>query len=170
MASPLYQSIELLSQEKGIDPAVGAYNAMAYEDYIGASVFGQKVAARLLSVLGVIALLLAAAGLYSVMAYVVSQRTHEIGVRMALGGQRSSVLGIILRKGMGLTLIGLLAGIAAALSMTQVIASLLLNMSAHDPFVFTAAALFLVSVALLANLAPAHRATRVDPLVALRYE
>jgi len=153
-----------------VDPAVVGFRAMTYDDYARSSVFPQRVAASLLSVLGLIALLLAGAGLYSVMAYVVSQRTHEIGIRMALGGQRGSVLAIILRKGLGLTLIGLLAGLAAALSMTQVISSLLLNVSARDPLVFTGASLFLMLVALLANLAPARRATQVDPLVALRYE
>ncbi|MGD0578246.1 MAG: ABC transporter permease [Bryobacteraceae bacterium] len=153
-----------------VDPGVGVFGAMAFEDYAHSSVFPQKVAASLLSVLGLIALLLAGAGLYSVMAYVVSQRTHEIGIRMALGGQRSSVLAIILKKGMGLTLIGLVAGLAAALSMTQVVASLLLNVSARDPLVFAGAALFLMLVALLANFAPARRAMQVDPLVALHYE
>jgi len=154
----------------GVDPAVGVYDAMPLEDYIGFSVFAQKIAARLLSVLGAIALLLAVMGLYSVMAYAVSQRTHEIGIRMALGGQRANVLGMVVRKGLALTLIGLLAGLVAALSAAQVVASMLLNVSSTDPWIFVGAALFLTAIAVLASLLPARRATRVDPLVALHCE
>ena len=155
---------------KSMDPGVGVYDAMAFEDYIGTSVFPQRVAASLLSVLGAIALLLAAVGLYSVMAYSVSQRTHEIGIRMALGGQRSRVMGMVLRKGLALTLIGLAAGLIVALSASQVIASMLLNVSATDPWIFAGASTFLAAIALLASLLPARRATQVDPLVALHYE
>jgi predicted permease len=153
-----------------LDPGVGVYDAMPFEDYMGASLFPQKVAASLLSVLGVIALLLAAVGLYSVMAYSVSQRTHEIGIRMALGGQRSRVMGMVLRKGLALTAIGLLAGLVVALSATRVVASMLLNVSATDPWTFAGASVFLAAIALLASLLPARRATQVDPLVALHYE
>jgi predicted permease len=153
-----------------IDPGVGVYDAMPFEDYMGASVFPQRVAASLLSVLGAIALLLASVGLYSVMAYSVTQRTHEIGIRMALGGQRSRVMSLILRKGLALTLIGLAAGLVAALSISQVVASMLLNVSATDPWTFLCASTFLAAVALLASLFPARRATQVDPLVALHHE
>ena len=153
-----------------LDPGVGVYDAVPLEDYIGFSVFAQKIAARLLSVLGAIALLLAGMGLYSVMAYSVSQRTHEIGIRMALGGQRSNVMTMVLRKGLALTVIGLLAGIFAALLATQAVASLLLNVSASDPWIFAGAGLFLVAVALTASLMPARRATQVDPLIALHCE
>jgi predicted permease len=153
-----------------VDPGVGVYNSMPFEDYMGASVFPQRVAASLLTVLGAIALLLAAVGLYSVMAYSVTQRTHEIGIRMALGGQRSRVMGLVLKKGLALTVIGLGAGLVAALSAAQVVASMLLNVSATDPWVFVGASLFLAAIALLASLLPARRATKVDPLVALHYE
>ena len=153
-----------------IDPAVGVYDSMPLEDYIGFSVFAQKVAAGLLSVLGAIALLLAAMGLYSVMAYSVSQRTHEIGIRMAVGGQRSRVMGLVLAKGLALTLIGLAAGLVAALSVSQVVASMLLNVSATDPWIFFGASVFLAAIALLASLLPARRATKVDPLTALHCE
>jgi predicted permease len=151
----------------GLDPGVGVYDASPFEDYIGFSVFAQKIAARLLSVLGAIALLLAAMGLYSVMAYSVSQRTHEIGIRMAVGGQRSRVMGLVLWKGLALTLIGLAAGLFAALSASQVVASMLLNVSATDPWIFLGASVFLTAIALLASLLPARRATQVDPLTAL---
>jgi predicted permease len=153
-----------------LDPAVGVYNAMPFVDYIGASVFPQRIAASLLTVLGAIALLLAAVGLYSVMAYSVTQRTHEIGIRMALGGQRSRVMSLILQKGLALTLIGLAAGLVAALSISQVVASMLLNVSATDPLIFLGASAFLAAIALLASLFPARKATQVDPLVALHHE
>jgi putative ABC transport system permease protein len=104
------------------------------------------------------------------MAYSVTQRTHEIGIRMALGGQRSRVMSLILRKGLALTLIGLAAGLVAALSISQVVASMLLNVSATDPWTFLCASTFLAAVALLASLFPARRATQVDPLVALHHE
>jgi predicted permease len=150
-----------------VDPAVGVYDSMPLEDYIGFSVFAQKIAASLLSVLGAIALLLAAMGLYSVMAYSVSQRTHEIGIRMALGGQRSNVMGMMVKKGLALTAIGLLAGLVVALTASHVVASLLLSVSSTDPWIFAGAALFLTAVAMMASLVPARRATRVDPLTAL---
>jgi predicted permease len=150
-----------------IDPAVGVYNAMAFEDYIGTSVFPRRIAASFLTVLGAIALLLAAVGLYSVMAYSVTQRTHEIGIRMALGGQRSRVMSLILRKGLALTLIGLAAGLAVAILASQVVASVLLNVSATDPLILGGAAVFLTAIALTASLVPARRATKVDPLTAL---
>jgi predicted permease len=153
-----------------MDPGVGVYNAMPFENFIGASVVGQRVAASLLTVLGAIALLLAAVGLYSVMAYSVTQRTHEIGIRMALGGQRSRVMGMVLKKGLALTLIGLAAGLAVALTASQVVASMLLNVSASDPWIFAGASVFLAAIAMLASLLPARRATQVDPLVALHYE
>jgi len=154
----------------GMDPGVGVYDAMAYEDYAGSSVFAQRVAASLLGVLGAMALLLAAVGLYSVMAYSVNQRTHEIGIRMALGGQRSRLLGMVLTRGLALTLFGLGVGLVVALSASQAVASMLLNVSANDPWIFAGAAVFLAAVAVLASLLPARRATQVDPLDALHYE
>ena len=150
-----------------IDPAVGVYNGMPYEDYIGASVFAQRVAASLLSVLGALSLLLAALGLYSVMAYSVTQRVHEIGIRMALGGQRSNILGMMLRKGLALTIGGIAVGVLSTLAGTQAIASLLPGVSPTDPWVFAAASAFLLAIAVVATVVPAFGATRVDPLVAL---
>ena len=151
-----------------VDPAVGVYDASALQEYITASLFAQKMAGRLLSVLGLISLALAAIGLYSVMAYSVSQRTHEIGIRMALGGQRGNVMGMIVTKGLRLALAGLLVGLAVSLSTSRLLAGMLVHVSANDPAILACAAVFLTLVALLASLLPARRATRVDPLTALR--
>jgi predicted permease len=151
-----------------LDPDVSGFEALPLVDYIDAPLFGQKIAAGLLSGLGVLCLLLAAVGLYSVMAYGVSQRTHEIGIRMALGAQSRDVLGMVVRQGLVLTSAGLLAGVAASLAGARLIAGMLLNVSATDPRVFAGAALFLGLVALLASYLPARRAAKVDPIGALR--
>jgi ABC-type antimicrobial peptide transport system permease subunit len=118
----------------------------------------------------VLALLLASIGIYGVLAYFVTQHTNEIGLRMALGATRANILFLVLKKGMGLTLLGVVIGVAVALGATRLMSSLLFGVKAADPLTFTAVPLLLASVALLACYLPARRATKVDPLVALRYE
>ncbi len=133
----------------------------------------ERMFAKLLTLFGLIAQQLAAIGLYGVMAYAVSQRTHEIGIRMALGADRRSVLLMIVRQGMALTVIGIVIGLAAAYVLTKYLESLtsmLFGVDARDPWTFVVTTLLLGAVALVACLVPARRATRVDPLVALRYE
>jgi predicted permease len=151
-----------------LDPAVSVFDVMTMTESISAPLFGQKTAALLMSVMGLAALVLAATGLYSVMAYSVAQRTQEIGIRMALGAQTGDVIGLVLRRGMNLTLIGVSAGVAMALAVTRLMASLLIHVSATDPVVFIGATLFLGAVGLTANYLPARRATRIDPNQALR--
>jgi ABC-type antimicrobial peptide transport system permease subunit len=124
----------------------------------------------LLVLFSVLALILAAVGIYGLMAYSVSQRTHEIGVRLAIGAQRRDVLRLVLRDGARLTFLGIALGIIAALALTRLMATLLFEVTPTDPATFAAVAILLAVVALAACYIPARRATRVDPMVALRYD
>jgi predicted permease len=157
-------------ETRSLDPNVGVFDAMPLAESITASLFPQKVAASLLGALGTIALLLAAVGLYSLMAYSISQRTQELGIRMALGATPFDVLKLVVRQGMSLTAAGLLVGIAVAVAVTRVAAGMLVDVSATDPLIFAGAVLFLALISLLASYVPARRATRIDPIIALRYQ
>jgi putative ABC transport system permease protein len=134
------------------------------------SVSRARFSTSLLGVFAGVALLLAAVGIFGVMSYGVSERTHEIGVRMALGAPASHVRALVVRQGMTLTLIGIAIGLGAAFGLTRVMISLLYGVSATDPLTFVAISVLLASVALLACYLPARRATKVDPMIALRYE
>src|SRR5580700_823971 len=160
----------LRREMSAIDPNSAGLTAMSLSDYISAAWFGSRIASFLLAVLGAISMLLAGVGLYGVMAYSVSQRTREIGIRMALGADPGGVLRIVMREGLLLALLGIAAGLAIALAATPQIAPLLYQVSPADPVSIAGAALFLLVVAALASLIPALRATRVDPIRALRQE
>ena len=152
------------------DPNMAAADANSLTRLIGFAMLPARLAAILFGLLGVLALLLASAGLYGVMSYSVSQRTHEIGVRVAIGAQRSDVIRLVLRRGIILTAIGLGIGLVISLVCSRVVSSLLYDISTSDPATFIGVSLILIAVALLACYIPARRATRVDPAVALRYE
>jgi ABC-type antimicrobial peptide transport system permease subunit len=129
-----------------------------------------RLGSSLFTLFGALGVLLAAIGLYGVLGYGVSQRTQEFGIRIALGAGRRRVLGLVLRQGLQLTLTALALGVVGALVAGRAIASLLYGVSPHNPLVLLAVATILTGVALLASYLPARRATRVDPMVALRYE
>jgi predicted permease len=153
-----------------IDPNSAGLTVMPLSDYISAAWFGPRLASLILGVLGAICMLLAGVGLYGVMAYSVSQRTREIGIRMALGADPRRVLRMVVRRGLLLALSGIVVGLAITLAATPQIASLLYRVSPADPISIAGAALFLIVVAVLASLIPALRATKVDPIIALRQE
>jgi len=140
------------------------------DELLEASVGQRRLSMLLLGLFSAIALVLAAIGIYGVMSYTVAQRTREIGVRMALGAARASVLGLVLRQGVALALAGVAAGVLASLGLNRLIASQLYDVRATDPATFIGVAVALTTVATLACLLPALRATRVDPVVALRQE
>jgi predicted permease len=157
---------ELLLLDK--DPQ--GFFARTMDEHMGVALAPARIAATLVGVFGLLALLLATVGLYGVISYSVSQRTQEIGVRLALGAQRSDIFKLIVGQGLKLTLIGVGIGLIVASALARLIGSLLFGVSATDPLTFALVALSLTGVALLACYLPARRATKVDPMVALRYE
>ena len=160
----------LNSEMRALNKDVPLYAVQTVSERIGGQLAADRMIAVLLSVFGAGALLLAAIGIYGVMGYAVARRTHEIGVRIALGAEQHDILRLIVGQGMVLIAIGAGIGLALALAATQVLKSLLFGVSATDPLTFASVILVLVGVALLACYLPARRATKVDPLVALRYE
>ena len=146
------------------------YDMRTLAQLISDNVSGVEASARMMFAFGVVALLLAACGIYALMSYSVTQRTHEIGVRMALGAERVSVLRLVVGYAIKLTIIGLAIGVPTALALTRVLSSLLFGVVRLDVPIFASFTLLLALVAAVAAYIPAHRATRVDPMVALRYE
>ena len=153
-----------------MDSWLAVFGVMTAEENLSIAYWGPRVAAGMASTFGVLALVLATLGLYSVMTYAVSQRRREIGIRMALGASLRDALRLIISQGMRMALIGIALGLVCAFALTRVLTSLLLGVGATDPGAFVGVAVLLVAVALLACYIPARRASRVDPLVVLRQE
>jgi predicted permease len=155
---------------QSLEPTMPITNVQTVADLIDASLWAPRMGAALLAIFALVALVLAAIGLYGVMAYAVSRRTQEFGVRMALGAGRREVLALVLRQAMTLVAGGLGLGLVVALAVTRLITAFLTGVSPTDPLTFASISVLLVAVALAAGYVPARRATRVDPMVALRYE
>jgi putative ABC transport system permease protein len=153
-----------------VDPGLAIALPQSMEKIIAQALGQTRLMTWLLGIFAGIALLLAAIGIYGAVAYTVEQRTGEIGVRMALGAQTRDVLRLILKQGMRPVLIGLAIGIVSAIALGRLIASQLYEVSAHNPALFAGATILLATIALLACLLPARRATKVDPIQALRAE
>jgi len=153
-----------------VDPEQPVFRISTMQQFFSAEVAVPRATMFLLGALAVAALILAAVGIYGVMAHAVTQQTHEIGIRTALGATQRDVLRLVVGQGMTLSLIGVVIGLAGAFALTRLMTSLLYGVSATDPATFTVIALLLTGVALFACYIPARRATKVDPLVALRYE
>jgi predicted permease len=169
-ADPLMFSRSLQAQLHAADPAVAMGRIRTMEEVRSAAVATRQFNMTLLVLLAALAAALAAIGIYGVMAYTVRQRTHEIGVRMALGAQRAEILGMIYREGLLLAICGIAIGTACALGLTRLLQSYLYEVTPRDPVAFIATGAVLGLVAILACTLPALRATKVDPVVALRYE
>jgi putative ABC transport system permease protein len=169
-ANPLAVAESARAEVAAVDPDMPIFDVKTHAQVIHESVTGVTYVAVMMSVLGVIALTLASVGLYGVMAYAVTERTHEIGVRMALGAQRSDVLRLMLARGLTLTAIGLAIGLGLSYALARMLSNLIVGVSATDVMTFGSVMGLLAFVALSASYIPARRATQVDPLIALRHE
>jgi predicted permease len=153
-----------------VDPNLTVLNLVSFGEQVARNFNQERLIARLTELFGLLALILACVGLYGISAYAVAQRTNEIGIRMALGADRRNVLGLVLRGALAQLGLGLAIGIPAALAGGRVLADQLYGVKSHDPMILGLAAVILAACAVLAVSVPARRATRVDPIVALRYE
>jgi putative ABC transport system permease protein len=168
--TPMATVPQIRNLMRDVDPDVPLAQMKTMEDVLSHSVTDWRFRTILLGFFGTLALFIAAIGIYGVISYSVAQRTHEIGIRIALGARRADVLGLVLGQGLKLTLVGVGIGLAVALALMHLLSSLLYGVEPSDPLTFVAASVVLSALALLASYIPARRATKVDPMVALRYE
>lgn len=154
----------------GVNSQIVVYGTQAMTEVIADSLATKRFAMMLLGIFAVLATMLSSVGIYGVVAYIAGQRTHEIGIRMALGAGRGQVLRMMLGQAGKMALVGIAIGLVASVALTRLLSSMLFGLSTHDPLTFLSATLLLLLVAMTACIVPAWRATRVDPLVALRYE
>jgi putative ABC transport system permease protein len=169
-SDPMSLAAEVRRQVMQVDPEQAVSNIATMDQVLSDSIVSRRFSATLLGILAGLGLLLAAIGVYGVISYGVSQRTREIGIRIALGAKRKDVLSLVVAQGMKLLLLGVGAGVVSALLLTPAMSSLLFGVSPSDPVTFAGSAIFLAAVALFACYIPARRAAKVDPMVALRYE
>jgi putative ABC transport system permease protein len=169
-ADPLNLTAAVRHQVQALDPNQPVYNVSTMEQTLDQSLVTQRLSMTLLASLASLALILAAVGIYGVMSYIVTQRSHEIGIRMAIGAQPRDVLKMVIGRGMRLTLIGVALGLASAFGLTRLMTTMLYAVEPTDPATFVSIGILLIGVALFACYVPSRRATKVDPLVALRYE
>jgi len=155
---------------QSVDPELPVYGAQTLNDAVTASLEQRRFSMEIVGLFALTALLLAGMGIYGVISYIVSERTHEIGIRVALGAQSRNILRMVVRQGLGLAIAGAAVGLVGALIVSHLMAGLLYGVRPTDPVTFASVALLLIAVALLACYIPARRAIRVDPLVALRHE
>lgn len=167
---PTHLSSAIRKAIRESDPTLPVFEIMSMEELRRFGFWSQRLFGWMFSMFGIVALVLASVGVYGVIAYSVSQRTQEIGVRVALGAQPGDVIRLVVRSGAMLALAGIAIGLVGAFGVTRVIQSLLVDVSSRDALSFIGVTLFLGAVALLASYVPARRATRVDPLTALRAE
>lgn len=167
---PLILVNAIRNEVRALDSQIPVEDFTTLEDHLRRSTLRQRLYMRLLTVFAVMGLVLTAVGIYGVISYAASRRTHEIGVRMALGANRNNVLALVIRKGLTLILVGVVVGAAGALALTRLLKSFLYGVTATDPVTFVVVSLLLTMVGLLACYIPARRATKIDPMSALRYE
>jgi putative ABC transport system permease protein len=153
-----------------LDKTLPVFNVKAMEQVIGERMSPKRLATAMMAIFAILALVLAGVGIYAVMSYAVSQRTHEIGIRMALGAQARDIFKLVIAQGLTLTLAGVVIGLVGAYAMTRAMAGILYGVTATDPLTFIGISALLGAVAMLACYVPTRRAIRVDPMVALRYE
>lgn len=169
-ADPAAVARDMIRKIREIDPTITVFDVQTMNARMSASMARQRFAALMLGLFALFALILAVVGVYGVMSHLVAQGSHDIGVRMALGAERSQILGMVLRQGLELTVAGGILGLLAAIALTRVMASLLFGISTTDLVTFSAVPIMLIGTAMIASYIPARRATRVDPVVALRDE
>jgi putative ABC transport system permease protein len=153
-----------------VDPDQAVFDIQTMEAGLSESLAGRRFLMRLFGVFGGMAMLLAAVGIYGIASYLVTERTREFGVRIALGAQRKDVLGLVLRGVLKTAMVGVVVGVAGSLALTRLISQFLYGVKATDPLTYSLVSFLLIAVAVVASLIPARRATRIDPVVALRYE
>jgi putative ABC transport system permease protein len=167
---PAATPVELREQVQAVNPELPVFGAQTLNDALSASLSERRFSMEMVGLFALTALLLAGLGIYGVISYIVSERTHEIGIRLALGAQSRNILRMVLRQGLGLAIAGAAVGLVCAPILSHLMAGLLYGVRPTDPVTFAGVALLLIGVALLACYIPARRAIRVDPLVALRHE